>query len=230
MGQHSSGFLERLGLGQSLKRWRRALQTGGQSAAELRAMLSEMGAMRNRLDTLSAEARTALLTRAGDRALTINDIQCDWYGRPGAWSDAMRPRGIVDLPSPSALPGAVTVYHDAARHDVSLRQEVAPEGYGDARFGLVLEVYSFDGSFVSFVHDLPAAALSGLTLNHFIAVDIRAEREQPVEVYARLNVQHGPNVEQMVRQVEFKGDGGRRSSTSPIPRSTSGGSRRPGWT
>jgi hypothetical protein len=73
----------------------------------------------------------------------------------------------------------------------------------------VLEVYSFDGSFVSFVHDLPAAALSGLTLNHFIAVDIRAEREQPVEVYARLNVQHGPNVEQMVRQVEFKGDGGR---------------------
>jgi hypothetical protein len=43
MGQHSPGFLERLGLGQSLKRWRRALQSGGLSAAELRAMLSEMG-------------------------------------------------------------------------------------------------------------------------------------------------------------------------------------------
>jgi hypothetical protein len=55
----------------------------------------------------------------------------------------------------------------------------------------VLEVYRFDGSFVSFVHDLPPEAIAGLTLNHFIAVDIRAEREQPVEVYARLNVQHG---------------------------------------
>jgi hypothetical protein len=43
MGQHSPGFFERLGLGQSLKRWRRALQSGGLSAAELRAMLSEMG-------------------------------------------------------------------------------------------------------------------------------------------------------------------------------------------
>ncbi len=209
MGQHSPGIFERLGLGQSLKRWRRALQAGGLSAAELRAMLSEMRSLRNRLDTLTADAQSALLSRADDRTLSINDIQCDWYGRPGAWRDAMRPRGIVDLPSPTALPGGVTVYHDAARYDLSLRQEMAPESYGDARYGLVLEVYRFDGSFVSFVHDLPAEALAGLTLNHFIAVDIKAEREQPIEVYARLNVQHGPNVEQMVRQIDFRGDTGR---------------------
>jgi hypothetical protein len=108
---------------------------------------------------------------------------------------------------------------------------MAPEGYGDARYGLVLEVYRFDGSFVSFVHDLPPEAIAGLTLNHFIAVDIKAEREQPVEVYARLNVQHGPNVEQMVRQVDFHGCRTvGRSSTSPIRGSTSGGSRRRGWT
>jgi hypothetical protein len=209
MGQHSPGFFERLGLGQSLKRWRRALQAGGLSAADLRAMLTEMRSLRNRLDTLTGEAQTALMTRGTVETLSINDIQCDWYGRPGAWAEAMRPRGIVDLPSPSALPGGVTVYHDAAHYDLSLRQEMAPEAYGDARYGLVLEVYRFDGSFVSFVHDLPPEAVAGLTLNHFIAVDIRAEREQPVEVYARLNVQHGPNVEQMVRQVDFRGAGGR---------------------
>jgi hypothetical protein len=40
---NSPGFFERLGLGQSLKRWRRALQAGGLSAAELRAMLSRCG-------------------------------------------------------------------------------------------------------------------------------------------------------------------------------------------
>jgi hypothetical protein len=117
--------------------------------------------------------------------------------------------GSSTCPRPRRFPGGVTVYHDAARYDLSLRQELAPEGYGDARFGLVLEVYRFDGSFVSFVHDLPPEAIAGLTLNHFIAVDIKAEREQPIEVYARLNVQHGPNVEQMVRQIDFKGDGGR---------------------
>lgn len=209
MGQQSPGIFERLGLGQSLKRWRRALQAGGLSAAELRAMLTEMGSLRNRLDTLTAQAQTALLHRATEGGLSINDIQCDWHGRPGAWDQAMRPRGIVDLPSPTALPGGVTVYHDAGRHDLSLRQEVAPDSYGDARYGLVLEVYRFDGSFVSFVHDLPPEAIVGLTLSHFIAVDIVAEREQPVEVYARLNIQHGPNVEQMVRQVDFRGAAGR---------------------
>jgi hypothetical protein len=209
MGQHSPGFFERLGLGQSLKRWRRALRAGGLSAAELRAMLFEMRSLRNKLDTLTAEAQTALMRRGADAALSINDIQCDWSGRPGAWREAMRPRGIVDLPSPSTLSGGVTVYHDAARYDLSLRQEMAPESYGDARYGLVLEVYRFDGSFVSFVHDLPEEAIAGLTLNHFLAVDIKAEREQPIEVYARLNVQHGPNVEQMVRQVDFHGQDGR---------------------
>jgi len=209
IGQQSAGLFERLGLGHSLRRWRRALDSGTLSAAEIRGILSEIRSLRGRLDALSAEAQTALLRRTDAAAATINDIPCDWSGRPGPWNAAMRPRGIVHLPSPTALSTGVTVYHDATRHDLSLRQDMATGGQGDARFGLVLEVYRFDGSFVSFVHDLPVEAIAGLTLNHFIAVDIRAEREQPLEVYARLNVQHGPNVEQMVRQVDFRGESGR---------------------
>jgi hypothetical protein len=164
---------------------------------------------RNRLDTLTAEAQTALDARWDGWTLSINDIQCDWYGRPGAWREAMRPRGIVDLPSPPRLPGGVTVYHDAARYDLSLRQEMAPEATVTRATAWCWR------STVSTAASCPSSMISrrrpiaGLTLNHFIAVDIRAEREQPVEVYARLNVQHGPNVEQMVRQVDFRGAGGR---------------------
>lgn len=209
MGHHTPGIIERLGLGQSLKRWRRALKSGAMSAADIRQMLAEMGSLRARLDTLSAEAQSTLLHRADGPTPKIHDIDCDWSARPAPWSRAMRPRGIVDLPSPSALPGGVTVYHDAARCDLCLRQEPALDGQGDARFGLVLEVYGFDGSFLSFVHDLPPEATADLSLNHYIAVTLQAEREQPVEVYTRLNVQHGPNVEQMVRQVAFKGETGR---------------------
>jgi hypothetical protein len=204
------GFIERLGLGHSLRRWKRALQGAeGLSVADLRDMQRDMRLTRERLDTLTAEAQTALMARLGDPAPGKAGGQYDWIARPAPWNAAMRPRGIVDLPSPTKLPGDVTVFHDAARYDLSLRQEVAPTGRGDARFGLVLEVYRFDGSFVSFVHDLPPEAIVGLTLSHFIAVDIVAEREQPVEVYARLNIQHGPNVEQMVRQVDFQADRGR---------------------
>jgi hypothetical protein len=44
----------------------------------------------------------------------------------------------------------VTLYHDAARYDLSLQAGRSRRRvYGDARFGLVLEVYRFDGSFVS---------------------------------------------------------------------------------
>jgi hypothetical protein len=210
MGQHMPGLIERLGIGQSLRRWKRALQgADALPATELREMEREMRAMRARLDTLGAEARKALLRRAGVPHPPNGDADCDWIERPAPWDCAMHPRGFVNLESPTHLPGGITLYHDATRSDLSLRQDKAPVAMGNARFGLVLEVYRFDGSFVSLVHDLPDAAIAGLTLNHYIAVDIAAEREHPVEVYVRLNVQHGPNVEQMVRQVDFQADRGR---------------------
>lgn len=209
MGQHIPGFFERLGLSQSLRRWARALQSPETlTASDLIAAEREMRGTRDRLDTLSAKARGALLRRLAETRPAAMDAQCDWIARPEAWNAPMRPRGRVGLTSPTELPGGLKLFHDAARHDLSLRQERAPPGMGDAHFGLVLEVYRFDGSFVSLVHDLPPEALAGLTLNHYIAVHLRAEREHPVEVYLRLNVQHGPNVEQMVRQVDFRGDAG----------------------
>jgi hypothetical protein len=33
-------------------------------------------------------------------------------------------------------------------------------------------------------------------------------REQPIEIYARLNIQHGPNTEQIVRQMDIRDDAG----------------------
>lgn len=205
MGQHIPGFFERLGLSQSLRRWARALQSPeALPSSELAELNREMQGMRSRLEILSARAHSTLLDRIGDASPVASDTQCDWIDRPAAWNAPMRPRGHVGLPSPTQLPGDLKLFHDASHHDLSLRQELAPPGMGDARFGLILEVYRFDGSFVSLVHDLPDAAIAGLTLNHYIAVNLLAEREHPVEVYLRLNVQHGPNVEQMVRQVEFK--------------------------
>ncbi len=97
----------------------------------------------------------------------------------------------------------------AERPAPSLRQDPVPPGLRGPAFGLVFEVYRFDGSFLSLVQDLPPVALQGLTLNHYIGVHLRMAREHPVEVYARLNVQHGPNQEQMVRQIDFRDDVGR---------------------
>ncbi|WP_224816538.1 DUF6478 family protein [Hasllibacter sp. MH4015] len=197
------------GLGQTLKRWQRALKSPSTlSSGDLRRMSGDMTGMRDRLDNMAAKARSELQARTiGDDGIDRPD-QCDWSVRPAPWTSEMRPRGVVGLNSPQPLPGGITLFHDATYAEMSLRQERAPTSVRGAQFGLVLEVYRSDGSFVSFVQDLPAEALVGLTRNHFVSVRITADREQPVEIYARLNIQHGPNVEQLVRQVEFDGETG----------------------
>ena len=210
MGQEFPGIFGGLGLGQTLKRWQRGLRAPGElPSSELSKMAEDMRGLRDRLDVMSAQARSELLTRSSG---TMDGIerpdQCDWAVRPAPWSAEMRPRGVVGLASPQPLAGGITVFHDATSAEFSLRQERAPDWVVGPQFGLVLEVYRSDGSFISFVQDLPSSALVGLTRNHFISVRLTADREQPVEIYARLNVQHGPNQEQIVRQIEFDGTEG----------------------
>jgi len=209
MGQEFPGIFGGFGLGQTLKRWQRALRTPSElSSAELKRMNTEIRGMRDRLDHMTAQSRSELLSRTAHSDGIDRPDQCDWATRPAPWREEMRPRGVVGLNSPHPLPGGATIFHDATNAELSLRQERAPSWVPGAQFGLVLEVYRSDGSFVSIVQDLPPEALVGLTRNHFISVNLVADREQPVEIYARLNIQHGPNVEQLVRQVEFDGTKG----------------------
>ncbi|MEJ6393094.1 DUF6478 family protein [Gymnodinialimonas sp. 2305UL16-5] len=210
MGQESPGFWGGFGFGQSIKRWKRALRSPATvSTADLRRMAGDIQTLRDELDQMAAAAGAELQGRGGSGDGIARPEQCDWAIRPAPWTIRMRPHGIVGLGSPTELNGGVTLYHDATRAQMSLRQDPTPPNCGTAPFGLVLEVYELDGSFVSLVQDLPAASLEGLTKGHFIAVQITAERDHPIDVYARLNIQHGPNVEQMVREIEFKGDLGR---------------------
>ncbi|ABD52981.1 DUF6478 family protein [Jannaschia sp. CCS1] len=210
MGQEFPGIFGGFGLGQTLKRWQRALRAPTDlSSADLKRMNDDIRGMRDRLDVMAAQSRSELLSRrAGSDGIDRPD-QCDWADRPAPWCEEMRPHGIVGLNSPQPLTGGAKVFHDATHAEMSLRQDPAPHWVDGAQFGLVLEVYRFDGSFVSFVQDLAPEALVGLTRNHFITVALVADREQPVEIYARLNIQHGPNVEQIVRQLEFDDVNGR---------------------
>jgi Family of unknown function (DUF6478) len=62
-------------------------------------------------------------------------------------------------------------------------------------------VLGFDGSFLSLVINLPDAAMQGLTLRHLVRLDVVVDMERPIEIFARLNVRHGPNTEQIVREL-----------------------------
>ena len=44
-------------------------------------------------------------------------------------------------------------------------------------------------------------AARGLKQKHLIRLDVIVEMEKPLEIFARLNIKHGPNVEQIVREL-----------------------------
>ncbi len=64
-----------------------------------------------------------------------------------------------------------------------------------------MDVFRFDGSFLSLAIDLPDDAVQGLKLRHLIRLTMIVEMEKPLEIFARLNVKHGPNLEQIVREL-----------------------------
>jgi hypothetical protein len=64
-----------------------------------------------------------------------------------------------------------------------------------------MDVFAFDGSFLSLVLDFPQEAIDGLTRRHLIRMDTIVELEKPLEIFARLNIKHGPNTQQIVREL-----------------------------
>lgn len=207
MGKDSTSLLGFFGISDPLRRLERELKSPKALATnDLRGLNRRLRAMRADIDKLAASATSALYARAGGHEIDKKPDQCDWAERSGPWRSPLAQRGHVDFPSPLGLGAGVTLFHDATRADISLRQETNPDTSGAATFGLVFDVYRFDGSFLSLVQDLPPAALDGLSLGHFFRVQLQVQREQPIEIYARLNIQHGPNHEQIVRQFSFDGD------------------------
>lgn len=208
MGKDSTSLFGFFGISDPLRRLERELKAPkAMTPRDLRGISHRLGAMRADIDQLAASATSELFARIGQLDLNKQQPdQCDWAERAGPWRSRLSPRGYVDFGSPLALGAGVTMFHDAHKADLSLRQEAIHREQAGAAFGLVLDVYRFDGSFLSLVQDLPAAALDGLSLGHFFRVQLTLEREQPIEIYARLNIQHGPNHEQIVRQFAFSGD------------------------
>lgn len=206
MGTEPSNFMNLFGQPQPLKRWEHDLLAPERlSAQQLQDVHRRLRNMRRDVDRLAATAETAILARVGDLDGILRPDQCDWAERAWPWRMRLPERMHMNFASPLTLGAGVTLFHDATHAETLLRQDPVRCGRTEAGFALVLEVYRFDGSFVSLAQDLPPAALSGLTLGHFFSLQVSIEVERPITIYARLNIQHGPNCEQIVREIAFSG-------------------------
>lgn len=198
----TQGFIDRIAHKRALRRWARAARKAGQTPlGVLRQQRSGARAMRAHLDKLIHTADERLALPAIGSTAFNRPHNADWVWRPELWRGSLPVPGMSSVESKSMLGREVTLFHDCALSELSLRQ-LRNTREGDlAPYALRMDVFRFDGSFLSLVIDLPAEATEGLKRTHLVRVDTMIELERDIEVFARLNIKHGPNVEQIVREL-----------------------------
>lgn len=197
-----AAFLEKLNYRNALRRWRRAAaQAETAPLAGLREQRTQAKELRSALDRLIHVADGRLALPQIGSSFFPRPHGTDWSWRPELWRGPLPRPGIASAPSKSTLGEEITLFHDCTTSELTLRQLRNSREEDLAPFGLRMDVFNFDGSFLSLVVDLPVEACQGLTKQNLIRIDTIIETEKPLEIFARLNVRHGPNTEQLVQEL-----------------------------
>lgn len=195
-------FLDRVNQNRSLRRWGR-LASAANSAPlwQLRAVYAQALSLRRLLDRVIHQSEYRLALPSIGSNIIRRQMGTDWAWRPDLWRGPVSKMGYAAIPNRTQVCQGATVYHDCKRTELTARQIRNTRESDIAPFGFRLDVFRFDGSFLSLALDFPAEAADGLKQKHIIRVDVIAEMEKPLEIFARLNVKHGPNVETIVREM-----------------------------
>jgi hypothetical protein len=202
MAGERQGWLDKAVFAAGLRRWAHlSSKSKTMDLSELRQNRNRARRLRSHLDHLIhvAEERLAL-PMIGNQAFP-RPVDADWAWRPELWCGPLPVPGMSSVASKSMLGAEATLFHDCAQSELTLRQIRNIREADLAAYGLRLDVFKFDGSYLSLAIDLPEAAARGLKRNHLIRVETIVEMEKPLEIFARLNIKHGPNTEQIVREL-----------------------------
>ncbi|MDF1619808.1 DUF6478 family protein [Pseudothioclava nitratireducens] len=206
MSKSELSFLDRFAQGRALRRWSQAARMArALDLGTLRKLRSEARKLRHELDRVLHEAEGRLaLPMEGNDAITAPP-RSDWTWRPDLWRGPVFPQGFAAAESRTRMGHDITLFHDCKHSELTLRQIRNTREADVAPYGLRMDVFRFDGSFLSLVLDLPDQGVRGLKLNHLVRLDMIVELERPLEIFCRLNVKHGPNTEQVVRELPLGG-------------------------
>ena len=195
-------ILDRLLQARAVRRWRQAaLQAEDARLSDLRVQRNRARQLRTHLDRLLHVAEGRLALPLIGSSFFPRPHGTDWSWRPELWRGPLPSPGLSSAPTRAMLGGEATLFHDCAVSELTLRQLRNTREKDLAPYGLRVDVFKFDGSFLSLVIDLPAEAAQDLTRDHLLRVDTIIETEKPLEIFARLNIRHGPNTEQIVREL-----------------------------
>lgn len=195
-------FLDRVNQQRSLRRWA-ALADACQTASlgQLRKHLAQAWALRKYLDRVIFQAEHRLALPSIGSNVIRRPMGTDWAWRPNIWLGPLPKMGQAAVSNRTQFAEGTTIYHDCKLSELTVRQIRNTRESDIAPFGFRMDVFRFDGSFLSLVLDFPPEGAQGLKQKHIIRIDMNAEMEKPLEMFARLNIKHGPNTETIVREI-----------------------------
>ncbi len=191
----------------TLGRWtRRANDAPSLSLGKLRDLRQQARDLSAKLDSFlfTADGRLAL-PLIGSNAMQL-PLYTDWSYRPEIWRGPIQPRGGASVQTKTPIGDEATVFHDCRVSELTYRQLRNTSEADLAPFGLGFDVFRFDGSFLSLSIDLPDDVCDGLGKRHIIRLDCIVDAESPIEIFARLNIKHGPNSDEMVRELPLSSE------------------------
>ncbi|PHQ99818.1 MAG: hypothetical protein COB39_01715 [Marinosulfonomonas sp.] len=202
MANRINTFIEKISRRRALRRWGRLANAAKDMDLEtLRITRGRARTMMRPLEQVIHVADSRLmLPQIGTDAIQ-QPLNSDWAYRPEIWRGPITPRGMAAAQNKANLGKEAIVFHDCKISELTLRQIRNTREEDLAPFGLQMDVFKFDGSFLSIVLDLPDDAVHGLKKKHLLRMDAIVEMEKPLEIFARMNVKHGPNTEQIVREL-----------------------------
>ena len=202
MAGKTSRLIEKLAHGRAVRRWARSARYAARTKlSELRAQRNAARLLRTHLDRLIHTADERLALPAIGSTAFPRAHNSDWGWRPELWRGSLSPAGASSVQNKHMIGSEVTLFHDCPLAELTLRQLRNQRAEDLAPYGLRMDVFKFGGSFLSLVLDLPPDAVQGLNKTHLVCMNVIVEMEKPLEIYGRLNIQHGPNTEQMVREL-----------------------------
>lgn len=197
-----SSVIDRMFQQRILRRWGAAAETAATADLEtLRGLRARARALRRNLDKVIHEAEHRLALPVIGSNIIRKPLGTDWAWRPELWKGPIPVPGFSSVPGKAEIYPGTTIFHDCRRSELTVRQVRNTRESDIAPFGVRMDVFRFDGSFLSLVVDLPEDAARGLRQKHLLRMDVIVEMEKPLEIFARLNIKHGPNVEQIVREL-----------------------------
>lgn len=201
MSLYGAGLFDRLFARRSLRRWRGLADDAATAdLRDLRRIKGQATQTRREIDRLIHAADSRL---DGLHSAIRRPDLADWVWRPDVWSAPVRPSAQAPAESGSSIGADARLFHDCATREIALRQVRDLREDHLAPWALRFEVLGFGGSYLSLVIDLPQAAVGNLRPGHVLQLDTCIEAERPVEIFARLNIRHGPNTEQIVRELPW---------------------------